>query len=168
MHTLPRYSQYLDVADPAWQPKACGIVAVRTVLAHWLGEENVPSADALIREGLALDGFIPGVGWKHQTLVDIARAHGCAAERADWSKESPTQAMKFLHDAIARGPVVASIHMHLDPSSPDGHLVVAYNIDNATVHYYDPAQKGRDTISQSADGTAFANGWKKRVILISP
>ena len=167
MRALPRYSQYLDVVDPAWQPKACGIVALRTVLAYWQGEENILSADALIQEGLALDGFISGIGWKHQTLVDIARAQGCEAQRADWSKEDSSAAFTHLQDAVARGPVIASIHTHLDPTSPDGHLIVVHGIDTA-VHYYDPAQKERDAIPQEAPIADFISGWKKRVILISP
>jgi hypothetical protein len=167
MLTLPRYSQYLDVADPTWQPRACGIVALKTVFDYWSGIHDTPTMNALIQEGLALNGFIPGIGWKHQALVDIAHAHGYAAKRYDWSKDDPVEAWERLCAKIKNGPAIASIHMNLCPTSPDGHLVVVHTI-NAIVHYHDPARKDRNQISQETSTANFVNGWKRRVILIYP
>lgn len=165
MFPIRLYSQYLDVLSDEWKPRSCGIVSLKMVLEYLCGE--IYDADDLVADGVERDGFIKGIGWKHQALVDMANARGCDAKREDWSEHAPYDALERLSVALQSGPVIASVYSNLDPTTQSGHLVVVTGIEHGRVFYNDPAAHTRTDIARWAKVEDFLNGWKRRVILIS-
>lgn len=165
MFSVPEYSQYLDVTLEEWKSRSCGIISLKMVLEYVLGRKF--DGDELIKHGLALDGFISGVGWKHQALVDIARNLGCSAQRYDWVMLDNQEALERLIKMLATGPVIVSVYSELNPSTKNGHLVVVWGIEGEKVFYNDPASKTREDIKRLATVEDFVKGWKKRVVAIT-
>jgi len=165
MFSVPEYSQYLDIVLEEWKSRSCGIVSLQMILEYTLHKKF--DGDELIKRGLALDGFILGVGWKHQALVDIAHDLGCDAQRYDWVMLDDQEALGRLKEMLMVGPIIVSIYSNLDPSTKNGHLVVVTGIERGKVFYNDPATKIREDIKRSAPIEEFMKGWKKRAILIS-
>ncbi len=165
MHKVPAYSQLLDVPDKEWQLRACGIVSLKMAMDS-LSPELSPPITELIRNGLVLDAFIPGVGWKHAGLKNIAEQLGFAAETYDWFKEEPSAAWGMLLPLLEKAPVIASIHKDLIPGT-SGHLVVLTGRDETSVFYNDPLAADRAGIPRSASHGQFLAGWKRRAIALS-
>jgi len=83
---VPYYSQLKDVKDETWQKKACGIVALKMLLEYGVGEKL--DADELIKEGIAINGYLESVGWKHDGLVELADRHGLILIRKEYKNNN--------------------------------------------------------------------------------
>ena len=77
------YSQYLDVTDEKWQPRACGIVCLKILLES--RGVSLPSLDEMIEQGVAIGAYGES-GWKHDGLIALAEMYGAQIERAEWRK----------------------------------------------------------------------------------
>jgi Peptidase_C39 like family len=102
--SVPYYSQHLDVTDPYWQDRSCGIVCLKMALEYVhlaakppsedrsaLGglaakssTTQVPTIDDLILEGAAIGGHDSEYGWIHDRLVSLAHNHGVPAYREEF------------------------------------------------------------------------------------
>ncbi|MDO8469718.1 MAG: papain-like cysteine protease family protein [bacterium] len=168
--SLPRYSQFLDVREPPWRRRACGVVALMTVID---GYQPLPArsaaarASVLIRTGVQIGAYDPEHGWRHAGLVRLARARGFRARRFDWTEYSPAQAMRLLGELLKTGPIIASLYRNLLPGTP-GHLVVVTHMNARTVRYHDPDSKSRERVKRTASLARFRNGWKQRGIVVRP
>jgi len=166
---VPAYSQFLDVDDEKWNGKSCGIVSLKMLLDYWDNESEVTpeGINNLITEALASDAYIPGVGWRHKGLVDVARAHGLEGENLDWTSEHQDIAFNKVIPHLAKHPVMASVFKNLKPGE-SGHLVVATGYESGKVFYNDPDSKERENIEKSAPLNEFLNGWTRRIVVIHP
>lgn len=107
------YSQYLDVTDPMWQPRACGVACLKMLLDS-RGTET-PPLDEMIAQGCAI-GAHGEWGWKHDGLIALARQYGAKLSRNEWRKsESKTPEelneegiMFLISELIAKRPVLVS------------------------------------------------------------
>lgn len=160
---VPKYSQRLDVFSKDWRDRACGIVAVKTAMDFY--GIKTPSVDELIKEGLEIDAYIHGVGWKHQGLLDLAVRYGCEGERFDWKERTPTDALKNLKKLLAIGPVICSIHKDFDPAN-GGHLIVVTGMEDRAVSYAEPDSATRDDVHRVIPVQMLFDGWKQRGIMI--
>ncbi len=162
MFEVQKYSQFLDIKSRKWREKSCGIIALKSVLEYW-GE--FVRAYKLIREGLKIKAYIPGIGWKHAGLASLATRHGFKAKNFDWFKKNDVFAWKNLTKKLKGGPIIVSIYKNLKPGT-SGHLVVVTSIKNGFVHYNDPASRARRGVLKKASEKKFRRGWKKRIIVI--
>src|SRR3989344_2190699 len=104
----PYYSQWLDVKNPDWQRRACGIAALKMAMDFL---ENVRSSslrhptskldlDDLIKKGVALGAYKPDIGWVHDGLVLLAKEFGFKNSfRKEWSKSA--DGINFIIDIIS-------------------------------------------------------------------
>lgn len=164
MLSLSSLSQYLDVSDPTWQNRACGIVALKIALAA-LGYQT-HDVDRMIQTGLEQNAYLPGIGWKHAELAKLSENYRAKGANYDWAALNPEEAWTKLTTYLGQTPVLASIHSHFDPASKDGHLIVLAGEKDGQIIYADPAIKNRDQIITSIDQAKFLAGWKRRVIVV--
>ncbi|MDD3679105.1 MAG: C39 family peptidase [Patescibacteria group bacterium] len=161
---VPHYAQYIDVDDDFWQSRSCGIVSLGMILDYY-GIE-VPIAE-LIKKGKELGGYIKNVGWKHDSIVDLARIYGFKCNRTEEEK------IENLLKSIEKDePVIISIHKKFNTNN-GGHLAVLtgyyYNEkDNELIGVYinDPIGFPYKFKNQFVKIETFMQGWKKRAIYI--
>lgn len=91
--TIPYYSQYRDVIDPAWKSRACGVACLKMLLDS--KGVQTPSLDEMIQQGDAI-GAYGDSGWKHDGLVALAYQYGVKLSRAEW-RQSDTQSSDELN-----------------------------------------------------------------------
>lgn len=168
---VPSYSQYLDVAQPKWRGKSCGIIALKMVLDYWRGKTiaDSPTIHTLIRLGVSKNAYIPGIGWRHFGLVLLARHYHLDAKNYDWANESKKIALKKLLQVLERQPVIASIYRNTS-TKKGGHLVVLTGIreSDGKMCMIDPAEKTRKKEIRCVSPKTFARSWKQRVVIVRP
>ena len=157
------YSQFLDVQSPEWRGRACGVVALRSMMAHW-DVAGAPSPDDLIAIGVRSGAYLPGIGWKHQGIVALAVRYGLMGKCFDWFTEDPWVAFLKLIELLSDGPVIVSVHRDFDVRN-GGHLVIVEDA-NGIVRYHDSAARERTDIERTASVGMFLGGWKRRAIAI--
>ena len=84
---VPYYSQFLDIDDKYWMPRACGIVALKMVLDFYLpagkaGKKDIPPIMELINSCEKAGGYGKS-GWFHDALVSLAKSFGFESSRKE-------------------------------------------------------------------------------------
>jgi predicted double-glycine peptidase len=158
---LPFYSQFADITSPTWQKVACGIASVAMIIDHYSDEPVVPNT--LLQNGIKAGAYIESAGWSHQGLINLAKPYGLDGKSHSLAHLSMTDAFAELSRVVSGEPVMTSVHYTFDPENPIPHLVVVTGVDDAGVHYSDPAESsGNRTLSTEK----FKSAWKKRYISI--
>lgn len=115
-----------------WTCRSCGIASVRMVIdgiCALRGVPGCPSQAEVLRRGLALEGYRPGVGWVHRCLVQLAAEYGIRGE----SRRGGT-AEDVCRELRQGRPCIVSVSPHFSggqlqedgtPMPRGGHLVVA-------------------------------------------
>jgi uncharacterized protein YvpB len=161
--SVPFYSQFQDIGDASWQKIGCGVTSLAMIVNFY--HPGAVSVETLLDEGVASGAYINGAGWSHLGLVRLGEGYGLKGETYDLSKLDTASALLRLETALARGPVIASVHYKFDPKSTIPHLAVITGTANGRVYYNDPAGK---TPGQSLATTDFLKSWKKRFIVLRP
>lgn len=164
LHLAP-LSQYLDISEPRWQNRACGIVALKIALDTL--DYQTPDLKTMIQTGVEQNAYLPGIGWKHAELAKLTENYGATGTNYDWADLSPEAAWEKLTTYLGRIPVLASIHSHFDPTTKDGHLIVLAGQKDGQIIYADPEIKDRNQIITSIDRAKFLDAWKQRAIIVS-
>jgi len=128
-------------------------------------EPGTTTAQSLLEHGLAEGHYIPGAGWSHHGLIDLASRFGVQGQTRGFHTLSMDQAFQRLKDSVETGPAIASVHYRFDPQSTIPHLVVVREIKDGMVYYSDPAEKAGNGAIQAA---RFKKAWKKRIIATRP
>lgn len=161
---VPFYSQFRDIQSAEWQKLGCGIASA-AMLIKFYQPENVVSANALLKEGLAAGAFINGAGWSHKGLASLIRKYGLESSAYDLSQMDTNAAFAQFKEFLKKGPVIASVRYKFDPQNPIPHLVVINGIDGDSIYYNDPAGTLPRQIISAND---FIKAWKKRFIAAQP
>lgn len=161
---VPFYSQFQDISSPKWKKVGCGITSLAMLIEYY--EPDTVDVDTLLSEGIKRGAFINNVGWSYAGLIDVSHKYGLDGEAHDLGNLSSEAARTELEDALAEGPVIASVHYKFDPKNPIPHLVVINGIDGDTVFYNDPASKEGGNLSLPLK--TFLASWKQRFIVIRP
>ncbi len=164
--TLPAYSQLLDVSDPAYRRRSCGAAALAMVLGA-SGIENPPSVEEVLARGLETGAYHEGNGWLHRELAAVARSFGVRAHPEDWSGDLPEDAWEHLEDAVARGPVVASVAPAFSPSE-SSHLIVVCGLEGGSATVYDPFRDTREGVRYEVPLATLREHWTQRIICVHP
>jgi len=165
MLKLSPLSQYLDLSDPDWQTRACGIMALKMVLESL--DYPTPSAKKMIIEGLKQGAYLAGIGWKHDGLADLAKFYGAKAKNYDWANLNLREAETELFKYLGHTPILASIFRQFNPNNTGGHLIVLIGLENNQIIYADPEIKDHNKIICSIKKEKFLQGWKRRVIVVT-
>lgn len=161
-HIVPFYSQFADISRPEWRKISCGIASIAMLIDFYT--DAVP-ADTLLAAGIARGAYIQNAGWSHQGLIDLAADYDLTGATVGLADRSMADAFAALEQAVAEGPVIASVHYTFTPTNPIPHLVVITGVSDGVVHYNDPAEEtGGGTVSIEQ----FQSSWKKRYIEIRP
>ena len=125
---VPYYSQYLDVTDTTWQPRACGLVCLKMLLEA--SHIQTPSLNEMLVQGDAI-GAYGEWGWRHDGLIALGKQYGARLSRAEW-RQSETKTDEELSDEgiaflvaqlLARRPVAVSAIKNFEVADKF-HLVV--------------------------------------------
>jgi hypothetical protein len=153
--------------------RACGVAVLKLALEYLTADYSlirankrivVPDAGELIAEGVAIGGYLDGVGWRHDALVALAEKHGVAAHRAEF-KSDKQKGVEELRQALGRGevPAVSISTDHKDPST--FHLVALIGYDENGFHYNDPACAGaREDRGKFVSYDGFEKIWRGLVM----
>lgn len=169
---VPYYSQWLDVKDPDWRRRSCGIAALKMAMlalrSFSVGWEM--SLDDLIKKGLALpNAYDPRFGWVHDGLVALAKECGFESSfRREWSEAKKEEALELALELIREGiPVIASVK-----SISGGHLILLIGFEKERgslkgFYYHDPDAKDRDSgKNKFIFVDDFLEIWKGRIIIV--
>lgn len=159
---VPHWTQYYDIDDDFWQTRSCGIVSLAMILDFYKKKFNLPE---LIDRGVEIDNYDPAIGWKHQTIVDLAKEYGLLATRTE--NESIDNLIESLDH---NEPVIISIYKNWDPKE-GGHLAVLngyFQPDGVIEGFYvnDPIGASYKHQNQFIPLDKFILGWKKRAIYV--
>ncbi|MFZ2303452.1 MAG: C39 family peptidase [Minisyncoccia bacterium] len=171
---VPYYSQYLDVTDELWQPRACGVACLKMLLEA-LGEET-PTLDEMIAQGCAI-GAHGEYGWKHDGLVALARQYGVKLSRNEWRKsESKThdelneEGINFLISELRAGRAVIVSAIKKFQEADKFHMVVLTGFeekDGVAIGFYyhdsDTTQKG-DGENLFVPMDIFRSKWRRMAV----
>ncbi len=123
----------------------------------------------LIDEGVREDAYIPGVGWKHEGLVVLAKAHGVRASRKEFKGEGDfEEGVTVITDVIRRGGVaVVSLTV---PDASDTHLVPIIGYSDTGFYYHEPAADPRDETAHNRfiSLNDFEKRWRRLALFIEP
>jgi ABC-type bacteriocin/lantibiotic exporter with double-glycine peptidase domain len=159
---VPHYGQFLDIEDDYWKERTCGIVSLAMVLDYYDIAFDIKN---LFGEALKIDNYDDKIGWKHQTIVDLAEKYGLLAERTE------EQTIEKLLEALDNEePVIISVYKNFNPSN-GGHLIVLngyFSADGNLEGFYvnDPIGNPYKNKDQFIKIDKFLVGWKKRAIYL--
>ena len=121
--------------------------------------------NALLKQGIAIGAYDYSAGWTYSGLISLAKRYGLTGQSYDYGSSSAAVALSHFEQALAKGPVIASVHYKFDPASTIPHLVVIDRMEDGVLYYNDPAAKSGDLTISVAN---FVKGWKKRYIVVRP
>jgi len=157
-----RFSQHLDLSHEEHKLKGCGIASLGMLLG-----DKVTNLDELYHLGLEQGAYLPGVGWKHAGLTNLAKHFGFKnSYNLDLAKESLETALNKLKEELEKGPVMVSVYTNYYPLNKDGHLIVLLSLTDEQAEVLDPAAKDHADIHQFIPASQFLIGWKKRLIVV--
>ena len=161
--TVPFYSQFTDIASPAWKKVGCGVTSLAMVLQYY--KPDTATVSTLLAQGIKSGAYIKNVGWSYAGLIALGKKYGLKGESYDLGKKSTASAYEQFKASLESGPVIASVHYKFDPKSKIPHLVVINGIEDGEVYYNDPAGKAGALHIKEA---VFLSAWKKRFIVLRP
>ena len=141
---LPICNQYDTEHDPQWSHRICAICSLWMLLKLHNPKFNTSVMD-LMKNGLAKDGYLENIGWKHTTIVELAKDFGLElqyAKRFFYTLEEKESGLLIINRNLENGqPVLVSIH-----GTQNSHMLVAHGLkesDDKVIGYYIQDPDGR-------------------------
>lgn len=160
------YSQYLDLKKTTWQKSGCGIASLGMVINFYKPKKKI-DLNELYQKGLDLGGYLKGVGWRHQGIVDLAKNYSFKESKAfDLAADSLEKASKKLKQQLKKGPVIVSVYSKFIVGR-NGHLVVLMGLNDDAALVLNPDTRSRAKIACEIPLNLFWPAWKKRFIVIA-
>lgn len=94
---IPYYSQYDDVKDRHWKPRACGAVCLKMALDS-IKPSNVSVNDFVLLANA--QGAYGEYGWVHQGLIDVAKNFGVKFKREEFRSKDKSDEEKLFKKGI--------------------------------------------------------------------
>ena len=161
---LPLVNQRKETKNKKWAHRTCAICSLKMVMA-WKNKklEKIPVM-TLVKEGLKVDGYLKGIGWKHQVIVDLAKKYGVKmgfVKNFFKSKAQKKNGLVFINKKLtSRKPVLASMLYRVD-----GHVIVVNgfrkNLSRVTGYFIqdpDPGLRGSNYFLSTKEFTAYWRG----------
>ncbi len=143
MLDTPFYSQRLTSANyqlegfesieeaGSWTKRICGLACLKMVIARITGK--VVPLKILLEKGLAVNGYMKGIGWIHQGLLDVASQYGITGQCQSIGAE-----LEVIDTALQQNQlVIASVSCGFNPKKKGGHLVLIIGMqdDGFIIHH---------------------------------
>ena len=129
--TIPLVDQLKDVKDKKWKKKSCAICSTKMMMAFGNKKHVEIPIGQLVNEALHLGGYLKGIGWKHKTLVDMAKKYKINLDFIKKFPKTEKEKLKWLNKLeknILNGqPAMVSVH-HKFNKKNGGHMVVVNGI----------------------------------------
>ena len=170
-HKVPFFSQKTHILEVEWQPKGCGVTALKMIMEYWKQKNPMnisPQIPDLIATGLEIKSYVKDIGWSHQGLVNLAYKYGYGGYHMDLSKINTGEAWQMLKTDLDKYPVMVSVYPHFDAGKTGGHIVTLTGLNNGLVSFNDPEEETEMAGSKTIPKTDFLKGWKQRYIIIKP
>lgn len=188
--SVPYYSQHRDVEDPDWQIKSCAIACIKMVMEFLNNDnQNLPSIDELIKEGIIIGAHSTSSGWIHAGLVRLAHNHGYSAYneefrsiRVDIAEATFNQSE---HEEILLNKAISKIKRKIENNFPviiscsagwqdiqRYHQVVIIGIEEEGkevkgFYYHEPEAKSElEGANRFVDIETFKTHWRKFAIFL--
>jgi hypothetical protein len=155
---VPYCSQRLDVGDPRWQNRACGMACVKMVLDYYsqIVKHRVSNnLDDLIKEGVEKEGYCEH-GWIHDVLVKMMKERGLEVFRKEYKSADENKQNKLVEKAIKetinflseKRPVIISAIKNFSEKK-NFHMVILVGFEkgeNGVIgfYYHDPDSFSRE------------------------
>src|SRR3989338_9503365 len=72
---IPLYDQWKETGNKKWAGKTCALCSLKTMLVFKNKDHSKIPIMIFVKDGLDVDGYDAGIGWKHQALVQIAKKY---------------------------------------------------------------------------------------------
>ena len=123
---LPICDQYDKAHDPAWTYRICAICSLWMLLKLNDYKFNTSVMD-LVKMGLAKDGYLENIGWKHSAIVELANDFGLElqyAKRFFYTPEEKESGLLIINRNLENDqPVLVSVH-----GIKDSHMLVVHGL----------------------------------------
>ncbi len=173
--SVPYYSQHLDVVDPYWQSRACGVACLKMLLEAT--GTSTPSLDELILHGKEL-GAYGEHGWIHQGLLTLGAAYRAPLQRLEWRHSDTRTADQLNEEGIAyiidelrahRPVIISAIKKFVETDKFHMVILVGFEERERTItgfFYHDPdAYTLEDGMNQYVPMSIFRDAWRKMAIV---
>ncbi|OGD67048.1 hypothetical protein A2442_00275 [Candidatus Campbellbacteria bacterium RIFOXYC2_FULL_35_25] len=180
---IPYYSQYDDVKDEHWKPRACGAVCLKMVLDFMKPSETSVSDFVLSANER---GAFGEYGWIHQELINVAKNFGVSLERKEFKSEDKIKSEKLLEQGIEeiisslRGdkPVlISTIRKWTEEKKFHTVVLTGFKEDEQELkgfYYNDPDYEGEDPNPSGGQGgenlfvdiNTFKKYWRRLAIFV--
>jgi len=172
--SIPYYSQYINVNDPEWQPRACGVVCLKMLLDS--KHTQTTSLDEMIVQGDAIGAYGKS-GWEHDGLVALAKQYGVKLERVEWRQSDDRNSDELNEEGInvilrqleAGSPVIVSAIKNFEVKNKFHMvLIVGVEIEEGIVKgfYYHDSDSYTETKGayQFVPFGIFSTAWRRMAI----
>lgn len=170
---VPYYSQFVDIQDPFWMLRACGMTCVKMVAEFHLstmpahagqaGGKTVPDILILCNEAKDRGGYDMTNGWIHDYLVTRAQEFGLQAIR----KEGLTELSEIIASLEAGNPVIASVEKRVLEQTRF-HIIVIVGYEGNNFFYHEPESTDKEKGKfRTCTEEQFKNYWRGKAIFIS-
>lgn len=121
---LPFCNQFDERHDPQWSHRICAVCSLWMVLKRHDPKLQVSAMD-LVKMGLAKDGYLENIGWKHAVIVELAKDFGLELQYARkffYTPEEKESGLLIINRNLENGqPVLASVQ-----GSQNSHMLVVH------------------------------------------
>lgn len=171
MNKVTLVNQTLDTGDDAWGKYSCGICVLKMLMVFRKPELHSVSVKTLIDQALERKGYIENIGWRHQTLIDLAGLYGVPMgfqKEFFNTPERKKEGIKIISKKLKSGlPVAASVLREFSISN-SAHLVLINGLAKVgpfvtgykIVDSYPGRRGNRYTVSKKE----FLSGWRGGMI----
>lgn len=167
-HLVPYYSQYLNIENPFWMLRACGMTSLQMVL-EFFGAEKA-SLESLCEDALKAGGYDMKNGWMHDYLVSYAKEKGFECER----KEGLVDIKEIANHLQKVGPVIVSVEKRVLEQRRFHMLVITgYELDAegdiSSFYYHEPESTTKENGEhRKCSKAVFLEYWRSKAIFVSP
>ncbi len=172
---VPYYSQYTDVADSDWQPRACAIACLKMALDFEADNFDtvIPSLDKLIKEGIDIDAFNIKEGWSHMGMVFISHNHGVPAYREEFRSMYNKREQRLV--TIGHAKILRRLEegktsiVSVEGNFKDGgesHQVLIVGHEDGDFIYHEPSAKDGTGSFRHISEEEFLRHWRHLAIFI--
>lgn len=174
--SVPYYSQKIDVSDPHWHERACGILSLKMVL-DFLGTKT-SSPDEFIQKGV-IAGAYGEWGWTHTGLVSVAASFSVSMKRKEFRSQDSREAEKLLKEGIndlvlsiekGKPVLISAIKKWVETKKFHMMVLVGFEMDEGVLkgfYYHDPDAytpfEGKD---QFVPIETFKKHWRRMAIFV--
>lgn len=165
---VPYYSQFNDIDDKYWIPRACVPVCLKMILDFHRVES--PPLQELIKIADKKGGFGPS-GWYHNVIVDLAKEYGLDAHREE-KMDFDEGLKKIVNYLEEENPIIVSTPKFiLEQKKFHTVVLIGFKREGGKIkglYFNDPEStglRGGQNLFVSLD--TFKKEWRRMAIFIS-